>query len=90
MKIARIVFPCNKKAQKKLIDCLAIAYGVKRKLLEPRMEYTMRVWNIARKAMARDMEVDAVSLIAMPRAPMSMYVYEDENGKRTQLFPPWE
>ena len=91
MKIARLIFPCGAKAQRKLIDSLAVAYGVKRKFLEHRMDYNMRVWAIAEKAIARDMHVDVVNIIADPySAPMSVSVYADENGKRSQLFPPLE
>ena len=91
MKIVSLAIPCNAKAQRKFFDSLAIAYGVKRKFLEPRIDYAIRVWDIARRDIARTMEVDAVRMIATPfRAPMSMEVYADEHGKITQLFPPWE
>ena len=91
MKIANFTIPCNAKAQRKFADSLAIAYGVKRKFLEPRFDYTMRVFGVARKAIAKEMKVDAVTMNTYPfYAPMSVCVYADENGKRSQLFPPWE
>lgn len=89
MEIARLAIPYNAKAQRKFFGSLAIAYGVKRKFLEPRIYFEMRAWAIARKNIAKDMQVDAVTLIATPfRAPMSVEVYADEQGKRSQIFPP--